>query len=295
MGWGAQSWARLTRESTYGVFDAGALTANIIWVRLANNNACTVRSVPQRQIIRSADGGNRRRQVVASRSVVSGNLNTLWYPSQSEFWMAAALTLTSNDLFSYTLDFWDTEQAYRFLGGKIGSLNCPGTATADDIPLTTSWVFQKKTTTTLADPGVTVFPTEVPYTHHESMGHLSIGTTVTKYSSLGFSIKNTLDPTWDEDSSISALYYCGRDIDLNLRLQYVSTALRGDLEAQTPLTITAGWNRAAGLATTLDLKATNYVADVGDDLPLAGAAYQTIGIQTFFDQSAATDCSFTVA
>jgi hypothetical protein len=295
MPWGSQSWARLTKESTYGVFDASAIPTNIIWCRLAANNSCTVRSVPQRMIIRSADADNRRRQVVASRQVVSGNLNTLWYPTQSAFWLGAALTLTANDLPSYTLDFWDTQQGYRFTGGKIASLNCAGTATGDYIPLTTSWVFQSKSTNALADPGVTVFPTEIPYTHHESMGHLSVGTTVTKYSSLGFSIKNTLDPTWDEDTHISALYYCGRDIDLNLRLQYVSTVLRGNLEAQTPLAVSAGWSRAAGLTSTLNLEATNYVADVGDDLPLNAAAYQTIGLQAFFDQAAASDCAFTVA
>ena len=293
--WGASSWCKITKESSYGVFDAAAIAADIVWVRLASNNACTIRSVPQRQIIRSADGGNRRRQVVSSRKVVSGNINTLWYPTQSAFWLGAALTLTTNDLHSYTCDFWDTQQVHRFLGGKVASLNAAGTATGDYIPLTTSWVFQKKDTTTLAEPAVTVFPTEIPYTHHESMGHLSIGSTVTKYSSLGFSVKNTLDSTWDEDTSISSLLYAGRDIDLNLRLQYVSTALRGDLKAQTPLTISAAWARAAGLTSTLDLKATNYVADVGDDLPLGGAAYQSIGLQCFFDQTAAVDAAFTVA
>jgi hypothetical protein len=254
-----------------------------------------MRSVPQRQIIRSADGGNRRRQVVANRKVVAGNLNTLWYPTQSNLLLTAALTLTSNDLASFTIDFWDSVQVHRFLGCKVSNLHIAGTAQQDFIPLTMSWVGQSKSTATLADPGVTVFPTENPYQHFESKGLLSIGGTVTKYKSLGITIKNTLDAPFDEDQWISNCTFAGRDIDLSVQLQYASATLRTAFEAQSALTVTAAWARSGGVTSTIDLKTKDYVATVQDDLPLAAVAYQTVDVQCFYDSGATTDASFTVA
>jgi Phage tail tube protein len=296
MGWGADTRIRITKESTYGVYDSGALTANIIWYRLASSNAFTMRAVPQRKIIRSADGGNRRRQVVATRKVCVGNLTTLFYPTQAAKMFDAAITLTSNQLASYTIDFWDSVAEHRFLGCMVSSLSCQGSAEGDYIPMTVGFVAQKQDTpVTLTAPADTVFPTETPYTHHESMGLLSIGGTVTKYKSLGFSLKNILSATWDEDQWITACYYSGRDLDLSVNLQYVSSTLRTALEAQSALTITSAWTRTAGLTTTLDLKTKSYVASVGDDIPLGGAAYQQIGIEAFYDQGSTTDFSYTVA
>src|SRR3954447_589708 len=131
--WGSQSWCRLTKEAAYGVYDDSAAPADIIWVRLASNNACTIRTAPQRQVIRSADGGNRRRQVCGKRKAVGGGINTLFYPSQAAFWLGAGLTLagTPNDLSSYTCDFHDTVRGRRFLGGKIATLAASGTAQSD--------------------------------------------------------------------------------------------------------------------------------------------------------------------
>jgi hypothetical protein len=291
MGWGAQSWVRITPEITWGTYN-GAGTP--LWVRLPGPNACTVRATPQRQIIRSADGGNRRRQVVAGKIAVAGNLSTLFYPTQAAVLFGLAMTLSSNDLGSFTLDFWDTIQVHRFLGAKINSLACNGSASQDYIPMSLGITAKSRTTTTLAQPADTVFPTEIPYEHIESLGLLSIGGVQTKYSTLGFTLKNFLDGTFDEAATITSLIYCGRDLDLSVRLQYVAATLRAALDAQTALTITSGWARTAGLATTLDLKTKSYVATVGDELPLDKAAYQTIGIQTFYDQAATTDFSFTV-
>ncbi|WP_165231354.1 phage tail tube protein [Aquisphaera insulae] len=295
MGWGAQQWVRCTKEATYGTFNASATTPDIAWFRIVGDDAMTVRAVPQRQVIRSADGGNRRRQVVANRKVVSGGLATLFYPSQASYLLAAATTLTSNDLNSYTLDYFDSTQVQRFLGCKVQRLAVAGTAQQDYLTAALQWVGQSKSTATLAQPADSVFPTENPYAHYESKGLLSIGGTATKYSSLSVTVSNTLAPTWDEDQWITALYYAGRDVDASVRLQYVSATLRGNLETQAPLTVSAAWARSGGLTTTIDLKTKNYVASVDDNLPLGDATYQTIGIQAFYDSSASTDLAFTVA
>lgn len=295
MGWGAQQWLRCTKEVTYGVTPASPAGGTVIWFRLPGDDAFTMRPVPQRRVIRSADGGNRRRQQVSARVVVAGAMSTLWYPTQSAYLLNAALTLTSNDLSSYTLDYFDTQQVFRIPGCKVQSLTLPGDAQGDYIPATVAWVGQKRDTTTLAAPADTVFPSEVPYEHYESKGLLSIGSTVSKYSSLGVTINNILAPTWDEDRFITALYYAGRDVNLSLRLQYLSAAMRTNFEAQSALTISAAWARAAGLTTTFNLNTINYIADLGDDLPLGDAAYQTLNIESFYDQTAGTDVAFTVA
>jgi Phage tail tube protein len=298
MPWGASQWLRITRESVYGVFDTGAAGADINWIRLPGNNAFTVRRVPRRQIIRSADGLNSRRQVVAGTYTVAGGLNSIFYPSQAAKLLEAALTLTSNDLHSYTLDFWDTQAGKRFTGCKVATLSLPSTAAQDYVPLNITWVGQAGATLSpFTQPADTVFPTDTPFEHIETSTHLSIGGTVTKYSSLGINVKNVLDGTWDELATISSLLYCGRDLDLSVRLQYASTTLRAALEAQTALTITAAWARLAGVTATFTLNSKSYVASVADDLPLGAAAYQTIGIECFYDQGAtpAADFSFSVA
>ncbi len=296
MGWGANSWLRCTKEETFGVYDTTPAAGDVAWFRLIGGNAFSMRPVPQQVIIRSADGGNRRRQIVAARKVVAGNLSTAFYPTQASFLLNAALTLTSNDLASYTLDFWDTVQVYRNLGCKVGSLGITSTAMQDYLAVNVGWVAQKKDTTTLAQPADTVFPAEVPYEHVESKGHLSIeAATQVKYSSLSLSVKNVLGPTWDEDEWITNLYYCGRDVDFSYKIQYTSTTMRDSFLITNPLTITAAWARAGGLTTTIDMKTNSYISGLTDDLPLDNAAYQSMTLASFFDPAASADVSFTVA
>ena len=295
MGWGAQQWCRATKEATYNTFNAAAIPADITWFRLIGGNAFSMRVVPQRVIIRSADGGNRRRQVVAARKVCAGNLSTAWYPTQSAFLLNSAMTLTASDLPSYTLDYFDSVQVHRFTGAKVSSLAITSTAQQDYCATSIGWIASTRGTATLAQPADSTFPQEVPYEHIETKGNLNIGGVVTKYSSLSISLKNVLAPTWDEDQYITNLYYCGRDMDLSFRLQYLSSAMRAAFEAQSPLTVTAAWARVAGLTSTFDLKTKNYLADFTDDIPLDNATYQAMTIQAFFDGAASTDCSFTVA
>lgn len=299
MGWGAKQWLRITKEATYGVFDASATTDNIAWFRLPRGNPFTPRVVPQRVVIRSADGGNRRIQVVSSRKVVAGALSTLFYPSQAQFLLDAALTFTAGgELNSYTADYFDSQQVHRFLGGKVQTLALPGTAQGDWLPANVGWIFQQQdgAPPTLAQPADTVFPTDVPFKHVESKGLFKLATVAqTAYKSLGVTITNQLASTFDEDEWITACYYAGRDVDLAVSKQYLTTAMRDAFEAQTALTLEASWARTGGRTVKLDLKTASYAADCGDDLPIDGACYQDISIQAFYDASASTDVAFTVA
>src|SRR5208283_3390658 len=122
MPWGAQQWLRLTRETSYGVRNATPSGSDVIWVRLYQANPFGMRPVPARQIIRSADASNRRRQVVAGRKVYTGTLNTLLYPTQASYLFTAASSIGAtytNNLNSYTLDYYDSTRVQGYLGCSV--------------------------------------------------------------------------------------------------------------------------------------------------------------------------------
>lgn len=257
-----------------------------------------MRPAPLRQVIRSADGGNRRRQVVSARTAYAGQLTTLMYPTQAAALLGAALTLTSNDLGSYTLDFFDSVRVQGYLGAKVASLKIVSQADQDYTVVQIGWVAQRldPALTVLAQPLDTVFPSEVPYEHVETDGLISVGgSAISLYRGVTVDVKNVLSGTWDEKPYITRCYYSGRDVDVSLDVQYVSTAFRAALEAQTALTVSLGWARTSPTkSVTLDLKTKDYVASVADRIPLSGPAYQTIGVESFYDQGAGTDCALTV-
>jgi hypothetical protein len=297
MPWGAQQWLRITKESTYGVRGAGA----VAWVRLYQANPFTVRAVPQRQVIRSADASNRRRQVVAARKVYTGSMNTLFYPSQASFFLTAATTIGdtyTNDLDSYTIDYYDsTRTNFGLLGCKISQLTLSSSATQDYVPMSINWTAQQlDTTTVLSQPVDGNFPSEVPYEHTETAGQITVaGSTLTKYSSATVTINNVLAPTWDEQPYITNLYYAGRDVDYSIAAQYISSSFRTAFEAQTALTNILKWNRTgSGNSVTLTVNTKNYIGSIQDQIPLDGPAYQTIGFQCFYDTGSSTDMTVTV-
>lgn len=304
MGWGAQQWLRATKEATYGAFDGSALPANVHWIRLPTNNPFTMRpdKSKARKVIRSADGGNRRRQVVSARTILGGKLSTLFYPSQADYFLSWASTLASNALTSYTLDYFDTVRARRYLGVMVEQLKVASTAEQDYVTLECDLIGQKQDEAdpTLAQPADSVFPTDLPYEHFETKGQVTVGASpvaIVKYKSFNLTIKNVLQGTWDEDNYITALYYCGRDVDYDLDLQYTANTWRPDFEAQTPLTIAAGFARAGtGNTLAMALQAQNYVADLPpEDLPLDNAAYQHVGLQAFYDPTNSTDFSYAMS
>ena len=131
MGWAGQTWLKLVQEgvgsTNYGVFNSAPSAGQIIYPSLYGGNSFTVRAMPQRQVIRTADAGNRRREVVAARKVYQGVLNTLLRPNEAAYWIEAATTLTNDGagrpcLPSYSALFWDSTQAWKLLGGMIQSM-----------------------------------------------------------------------------------------------------------------------------------------------------------------------------
>ncbi len=308
MGWAGQTWLELVQEGTggtnYGVFNSSPSGGQIIYPSLYGGNAFTVRAVPQRQVIRTADAGNRRREVVAARKVYQGVLNTLLRPDEAAYWITAATVLTNDAggrpfLPSYSALFWDSVQAWKLLGGMIQSLTITSSAMQDYVSMTVNWIFQTRdaTFTTFAQPAESVYSTLVPYEHVESASVFKLaGSAITKYKTLTVTFNNTLAGTFNELAYISSCYYCGRDLDFTFGPEYLATAYRGDFEAQTPLTFLVEWTRASPAHTLLiTCEASSYVSSVDDDLPLDGPGYQTIGVQVFYDHTATTDFGTTVS
>jgi hypothetical protein len=308
MGWGGQTWLKLIQEGTggtnYGVFNAAPTAGQAIFPVLLGDNAFTVRRTPLRQVIRTSDTGNRRRNVVAARRSYVGTFNTVLFPDEAAFWITAATSLTNDAtlhpwLPSYSALFWDSQQAWKFLGGMCRSLTLTSTATQDYVSLSMTWIFQTRdpTFTTFAQPAESNYSQIVPYEHVETAGNFTQGgVAVTKYRSLNVSFNNQVQETWDELPDISALYYCGRDLDFTFAPQYLATTNRGLYEAQTPLTFVVGWARTSPAhALTINCKTNSYMSSLDDELPLGNAAYQPISVQVNFDPANNTDFTTTVS
>jgi hypothetical protein len=96
MPWGAMTWVIVVPEKGYGVPDVTGGNFNLtnaIYATLVGANSFTMRKQPIRQVIRTADGGNRRKFVVGSRRQYQGTLNTLFHPDQGVFWANACQTV----------------------------------------------------------------------------------------------------------------------------------------------------------------------------------------------------------
>jgi hypothetical protein len=302
MGWGAQQWLRVCKEATYGVvlpaLDAGTAVegTDYWWIRLGQGNAFTPRRVPVPWSIRSAEGGNRVVQTGSSFYTIGGSLSTFFYPSRAQLWLAALLTLTANDLASYTFDYFDTVRTRRLLGMKAaaGTLSCESQSQITGLQV--DLVGQQQdlaAPATFAAPALTNFPSEAPYVHQDTAGLVLINNVVrTKYSSLKVMIKNKLAATKDELPYLSGLFHAGRDVAWELKCQDTAATDRAAMEGvSVRITNQVKWNNGTNTA-TLDLKSSNYIRTVADDLPLDDAAYQTLGIDSIVDRAATTDVSF---
>lgn len=308
MGWAGQTWLQLIQEGTgstnYGVFNSAPTTGQIIYPSLYGGNSFTVRNVPQRQVIRTADAGNRRREVVAARKVYQGVLNTLLRPDEAAYWITAATTLTNDGagrpfLPSYSALFWDSTQAWKLLGGMIQSMTITASAMQDYVSMTINWIFQTRdpTFTTFAQPPENKYSILVPYEHVETAGLILLGgSAITKYKTLTLTFNNVLAGTFDELHYISACYYCGRDFDFTFGPQYIATTYRTDFENQVPLTFAVQFSRASPAhSLAINCETNSYLSTVDDDLPLDGPGYQTVGVQVFFDPAANVDFTTTVS
>jgi hypothetical protein len=295
---GFYQWLQLTEESSYGVYNSGGTS---IWVRLAGDDAFTPSKVPARTIIRSADASNRRLQVLAGRYAISAGLKTPFYPSQAGSWLSAATALSGTPLngTSWTATYFDGIVYRQYLGGVLQQFDLDSQADRQEAELSTQWLFQTVNDTgSLAQPAITVFPSESPYLHTELGGRFTLsGTPITQFDSFHMSVKNMWTAKFYEQAYISFAQWSGRDIDLSSHLTYVDTSWRADYEAQTALTFVAEFYRSSTRSCTLTFETAAFLSDRPVQHPLGGVLEQGITGQVFLDptQSTPTDFAFTAS
>lgn len=178
---GSYQWLRLTKESTFGVYDPAGES---IWVVLAGDNGFNAQYSKVRTVIRSADTSNRKRNNIATKYLLDGSFNTPLYPSQAQFLLDCASTLSATPPYgipSMTADFFDSQVPRRWLGGMVQSCTINSDATTQYANLNMSWFFSKVDDAALSSglprPGCAELPMDDPYLFNDLAGTFQFGAT----------------------------------------------------------------------------------------------------------------------
>ena len=297
---------KIWAESTYGVFGgSGSNGTGWVVVELTQANPYSVRPKPIQKTIRGSSGANRVSKLFSTQTGLSGNLNTLLYPSQAAFFMKAAtdITTTPGDLQSYTIDHYiqkddtsGTVDYTRHVGCKIEQAHISGTADDVTMKLELMVVAQKPVTITSSDfpvPASTDFPAGRPYCFTDTATGLTLGTLRADYAGFDLTIKNILDHPFFETQYIGRNRFCGRDVTWSDKLLYKSAADRTAFEATTPFTCSAVL--AGTPATTFTLQGANFLSAVDDSIDYSHCFYQDLTWVNCLDQSSGLDLVVTVA
>lgn len=302
MAWGARQWCRITKEATFGTFDASAIAGDIAWITLDADNAFSMVQTPEFGEIRSAHAGNRVLQAYTNTTTLAGTLRTPFYHSQAALLLGWATTLTSNELSSFTIDHFDSIRTWRHLGCKVRRLRIAGSARAESgkIPLIFDLVGKKTESAapTLAEPATSVFPTALPYMFQESVGGLVVrdsGSAVrTAYQSFALDIANILSAEHEEDRYVDEIAYCGRDVMLDVDFKYRSAADRALMEAATALVVKLTLTKGAN-SVLFDLLTNATIRSLGRNIPLGNLARESMQVKGAFVGASGTDLSITIA
>lgn len=317
----ARQYLKIWKESSDGQVNYGSdpfsppgspvLNTDYVVVRLVDNNAFSMRQVPVQKPIRSVDGYNRRVQMVASQFSVSGQLQTLLYPSQAAFW-ATALTphSTSKNLPSYVIDHAivlgdnsNTVAYRRYLGVKIAQAVFSGSAQTNlfHVNFTLTGKQAQSSNITITDfpePSFATYPSELPFlfTQLSTPGYLKTNNSArTEFNSFELTIQNMLDAPFNESPYVTRVKYCGRNVDWVDKFVYVSTADRTAFEAATAQTQCSASLNNGAKNMVFDLQGAVYITGVDDDLSLDKTHEQTIHYGSFVDGSTGNDLTITVS
>jgi hypothetical protein len=131
---------------------------------------------------------------------------------------------------------------------------------------------------------------------------------LTNYRQFSFTLNNTLQGTWDEQTFITSLLYCGRDMDFAMTPQYLGQAwpatsgatplyqtFRQDFENQSPITMSLNFTRTLPAHSfTINAQSNSYISNIADDIPLDNASYQACTVQAFIDSTTPLGSDFTI-
>ena len=307
----AREFLRITKEVTFGTYQASPPTSDVCVIQLTAPNAFTMRPVPRFANTRSAGASNRPVTTQSAQVEVKGKLNTLLYPSQAKVMLPWAITLSGTvlDLGSVTIDHafrLDDGSALtyrRYLGCKVDALALSASNSGDAIRMATSYdiTAQKPATITVSDlpePAYGTAPTypgDNPYLFEQSKSLISIGgVTRANYRSFGLNVKNILRGPFDENQYISSLHWSGRDVSFDLDARILAATDRAALEAVTQQALSVGLTDGTNTC-TLNAQGNCYIKSVSDDLAWGDPGfYQKLMMEAYLDTTAGTPTDLTV-
>jgi hypothetical protein len=308
--WGAQQWARFTKEQTWGTFHGTASTpdagATVLWPRLLEGGI-EMMAAPPRWVLRSADGGNLKNQVGSQRLAITGRFRTPVYPAQAVQLIPWFATPTGSGsaraLDSWTIDWQDGLEVRRFLGVRPGRgvLSCEESDQGVILMLEMEFVAKDQVadgTITLAEPSVSDFPTTRPYTLTDMSGQLSVaGGARTGIRSARIEYTNFLYTRFHEGTRIDRANYRGRDVSVALSLADPTTTERTRFENVTGVALSLGWDIAASPNATLtfDMQGNTYATGRTVSRAFSEDEYTDLTFEAFKDQSTGTDAAATVS
>lgn len=306
--WGAHQWLRLTKELTWGTFDGTGITPTpgtsvSIWIRLMED-AYMMDGTPSRWTIRSADGGNLRTQRGTQRIAYNGRLRTPLYPAQAQHlipWFFSPTGTPLRTLPSWTADHFNGVETLRTVGVRpsAATLSCEDSDQGVIAMLDLTLVGKDQVTgLTLAEPAASVFPsaTQRPYTHTDIAGEFSLGGSVrSAIDRFSLSVRNFLFVKFHESTRIDRANYCGRDVDVSIRLADPTATDRTRFEAQTALALVFGFDIASPASSvTFDAQSQNYYGQRTVDRRFNEDQYLNLTLEAFKDASTGVDASVTI-
>lgn len=296
---GSAQYLRATLEASYGVYTStNHGTANEIWLRLEGDNVFTPRRTQAVSFIRGADGFNRRVKGRNPRYSIGGDFSGSLYPTQANVLMGWLITLTSNDLPSFTLDYFDGIRSLSFTGCKMAKGSITADSSSDEAKFKFSIIGQQTATPNVnfTVPAATSFPAENPYLFQELAGNLTINAARTNFKEISLNIENKLAPVFNELAYISTCPFAGRDVSLEATVQYLAVTDRTTYETSPPTDFSAQleFTKVSPAHTlTINLESTNELVSISDMIPLGGVTYQKLGVDCLWDRTAANDITFT--
>jgi hypothetical protein len=330
-----REWVSIVEETAYGTANAsptiwttattyGLANAQQYYMRLDTGNAFTMRSVPTTVEVPFGGGFRVGAYATSDKQIVSGQLSVILSVSHAPFLLSWALqrinagqtapwttTEPAGDLASCTvyhaINMNGTVKRQSYPGCKPSSfalaVSEDGTLCRATIGLTaqkfagnTFDASSDPTTTPFPDPLDTYFPID-PYVFIYAGGSNYVtldGSVRTKFSELNFNVENTLVSRFYANRWIQLLRWVGRDTMVSTKVEFDNYTDRQNFyQVATGSASVELSNGTHGF--TIGMNSQNYVAPLGDDLPLADLYMQTFTSNNLYDTTAGSDLTLTIA
>lgn len=304
MSWGARQWLRLTKESTYGTFNASPSAGEQIYIRLTGDNPFTVMPKPQPFEIVSCDAIGETVQEDNQIYFTDGNLTTPAYPSQMAFFLsqltgaAGSGTPAVYALPSFTADYYDGARTRRYLGChfQTGMLAVPASGGPATWSLAIiSWK-PDSSNPTFTEPALSSFPSDLPLRLQDTVSALKLATsdaTRTKYNAFSATWTNNIAREPDE-TAYPSLLYAGRRCAFQGVFHYLTSETdRALYEARTTTTYNQiTFTRTGQHTVLLNWNGKGKVTGFSPNYRMAGRNYVTLDMVALYDGAATPNASF---